>query len=303
MNSDHGNGLLKEHIPLPNLLVLGAQKCGTTTLCSLLAQHPEICFGRGKEIHYFSIDAVWDLGDEYYLSHFTDYIPTQHKIVAEGSTSLTLLSPDLNTHPIKSAQRVREKLPECQFIFIVRDPYKRIISACNHYKLGGQINSETSFHDAIRDRKDLVESTKYYSCLKPYLDLYEDRDRFFVLSLEDLTGTYPQLLSSIFSFLDIAPAEIPLVSKNSKVYVDSMPAWMRTVYRPRLRRLIRRFMPTSLKALAKQAIVAPTAPPPITKEDFDYLSGELSEDLELFRAQFPSTPNYLVSYEEWLGQA
>src|ERR1700728_3618911 len=55
---------------LPNLIVIGAAKCGTTSLHHYLSQHPQICMSHKKELDFFCEDANWQKGQAWYRSHF-----------------------------------------------------------------------------------------------------------------------------------------------------------------------------------------------------------------------------------------
>ena len=69
----------------PNFLVIGAMKCGTTSLCSLLGQHPDIFMSNPKETYFFSNDEVYQRGSSWYESIF---LGSENKIaIGEGSTN------------------------------------------------------------------------------------------------------------------------------------------------------------------------------------------------------------------------
>ncbi|MDQ1694823.1 MAG: hypothetical protein QOJ03_176, partial [Frankiaceae bacterium] len=53
---------------LPTFLIAGAQRCGSTTLFSLMRQHPQLFLARPKELHFF--DRYWDRGIDWYRSQF-----------------------------------------------------------------------------------------------------------------------------------------------------------------------------------------------------------------------------------------
>ena len=55
---------------LPNLLVIGGLKCGTTSLHHYLNLHPAIAMSRPKELNFFVEELNWHLGSDWYASHF-----------------------------------------------------------------------------------------------------------------------------------------------------------------------------------------------------------------------------------------
>ena len=64
------NSRLKKKDMLPNFLIVGAQKCGTTTLHSVLDLHPKIAMSRVKELNFFSFQKNYQKGLSYYSEQF-----------------------------------------------------------------------------------------------------------------------------------------------------------------------------------------------------------------------------------------
>ena len=71
----------------PTFIVIGAAKAGSTTLCQLLRQHPDVFMSPVKELHYFSFDGAWAKGRAWYESCFEG--ADGEAQVGEGSTSYT----------------------------------------------------------------------------------------------------------------------------------------------------------------------------------------------------------------------
>jgi hypothetical protein len=101
----------------PRFFVAGAPRCGTTSISKYLSWHPEICFSRPKEVHYFnrdpdlSVDALRRNYLERYFSHFD---AARHRVAGEGSVSY-LYDPD-------AIRRILAIQPEARFIVAVRNP-------------------------------------------------------------------------------------------------------------------------------------------------------------------------------------
>ena len=55
---------------LPNLIIIGAMKCGTSSMHNYLDAHPEISMSRQKELNFFSFDRHWQRGEDWYGRHF-----------------------------------------------------------------------------------------------------------------------------------------------------------------------------------------------------------------------------------------
>jgi hypothetical protein len=102
--------------------IVGAPRCGTTTLASFLQQHPDVCFSAVKEPHFFSRDevagldsnALKQLVDQEYLQRFFEECDGGERLRAEGSVSY-LYTPE-------RVARVLELWPDARFIIALRDP-------------------------------------------------------------------------------------------------------------------------------------------------------------------------------------
>lgn len=108
--------------------VVGAPRCGTTTLASILKQNPQVCFSSVKEPHYFSRHELGDLDDaalrrridEDYLARFFDHCGNEARIAAEGSVTY-LYTPD-------QMAPILRLWPDARFIIAVRDPLQMLPS-------------------------------------------------------------------------------------------------------------------------------------------------------------------------------
>jgi hypothetical protein len=105
----------------PDFFVVGAPRCGTTSLCSYLAGHPAICFSKPKEPHYFSNlgGAGGDLQRDYIERCFAHRRP-EHRLAGEGSVSY-LYSP-------VAIDRILALSPRAKFIAMVRNPLEMLLS-------------------------------------------------------------------------------------------------------------------------------------------------------------------------------
>jgi hypothetical protein len=140
-----GSGRIASWCVLPNFLLIGAQKSGTTSLYRSLKQHPAVLGFWGKELHFF--DRRYDNGLEWYRRHFplaarVAWIRRRTGIdpaVGEGSAGYLL-------HPAAPG-RTREDIPAARLVCLLRDPVER---AYSHYQLQRRIGRETlSFEEAL----------------------------------------------------------------------------------------------------------------------------------------------------------
>ncbi len=122
------------HRPLPDYLLIGAQRCGTTSLHRALAAHPQIRPpALHKGVHYFDVD-YWR-GPQWYRAHFPLARPRAGTGTGTGTgTGRTLTgeaSPYYLFHPAVAA-RVAADLPDVRLVVLLRDPVERAFSAHQH---------------------------------------------------------------------------------------------------------------------------------------------------------------------------
>ena len=92
----------KRHAELPNLIIIGGLKCGTTSIHHYLGLHPEIQMSKPKELNFFVEELNWDLGLDWYASRFDD----RFKVRGESSPHYTNLPRFTGV-----AERIQRALP------------------------------------------------------------------------------------------------------------------------------------------------------------------------------------------------
>jgi hypothetical protein len=130
----------------PDFLIVGAQRCGTTSLYKTLTQHPAVLpAGLHKGVHYFDTD--YERGPAWYRSHFPLRLTAKQSQRRTGSWPITgEASPYYMFHP-EVPGRIARDLPDARLIVLLRDPVERAYSAYTHERARG---FETlSFEDAL----------------------------------------------------------------------------------------------------------------------------------------------------------
>jgi len=124
--------------PLPDFLIIGAQRCGTTSLYRYLAQHPQVIGAApSKGVHYFDVNHKRSL--RWYRAHF----PTRRRRDQAGSAAVTgEASPYYVFHP-HGPGRVRAALPNARLILMLRDPVVRAFSQYQQEYARGFEDAET----------------------------------------------------------------------------------------------------------------------------------------------------------------
>ena len=105
---------------LPGFLIVGAQKCATTSLYDFICEHPKVKPAETKEVHYF--DWRLNMGDAWYRSHFP--FRRQGCITGESTPSLLWSTPSLPD--------IKRLLPNVKIIFVLREPAERAVSHYYH---------------------------------------------------------------------------------------------------------------------------------------------------------------------------
>ena len=209
---------------LPNLIVIGAMKCGTTSLHHYLNLHPEIFMSSEKELHFFVAEKNWQRGIEWYKSRFT----SQTKIRGETSPSYTA------RHKWQGvASRIYSTIPEAKLIYVIRNPLERIISHYLHRKLSGVENRSIQevLANCDRPNDNYIARSKYYWQLEQYLNYFSPQ-QILVLTLEELSSRPQETFKQIFRFLDVDDSfEVPQTNKKlhqseNKIQKNSWGFWL-----------------------------------------------------------------------------
>ncbi len=131
-----------EQSRIPDFYVIGASKCGTTALSDYLRRHPNVCFARTKEPHFFAEDRPTQRADltleEYWRRNFSYYNPTKHLITGEGSGTYYTSN--------VAIPRILQLNPSAKFIYMVRNPVDMVHSWYNDLRYSS--SEELELEDA-----------------------------------------------------------------------------------------------------------------------------------------------------------
>jgi hypothetical protein len=192
--SAEGSGVSEYTTMLVNFMIIGAQKCGTTSLAEQLAQHQEVCFCRIKEPGYFHQTAAWQTNlAEYHRL----YEPVNGQLCGEASTFYTFLPEWRGTH-----ERLHAYNPALKLIYIMRQPVERIISNYAHELVRGAIKAPPE--QVVFADPGYVNRSRYGVQIRPYLELFK-REQLLLLVFEEYTKDQAGTLRQIAHFLNIAP--------------------------------------------------------------------------------------------------
>lgn len=181
---------------LPNVFLIGAAKCGTTTLFRTLREHNQIHGSQPKEPKFFG--SQYYKGWDWYLSLFEE--GKDHSVRMEAS--VLYASGDALFHG--SAQMIHHYIPDPKFLFVARDPMARIVSHWRHYKgIRPEHTGEFGdFFDNEAERRRIFECSLYWEKLAPYRRLFGD-DKILCLTFEDMIANPPSFLKTTLDFLGL----------------------------------------------------------------------------------------------------
>ncbi len=206
---------------MPNFLIIGAMKAGTTSLYSYLKQHPEIFMSPVKEPGYFSF------GDSEPFEEFKKLSPEiicsyreyqklfqqarKEKAIGEATTAYMDCP--------RAHVRIKEFLPNVKLIAVLRDPADR---AHSHFMFNKKRFVEDSLTlETVLKQNRVIEGRNYrynylgkgfyFKQLSTYLELFE-KDQIKILLFDDLENDPMKLLREIFTFLEVDETFEPDIS-------------------------------------------------------------------------------------------
>jgi hypothetical protein len=184
-------------MPLPEFVIIGAPRSGTTALWSWLDGHPNIQMARPKEVRFF--DEHWDKGLDWYEQHFGP-----DPIRGEAS-------PTYMTTPI-AIERMARSIPDALLIASLRDPVDRVYSA--YWQERAQGLERRSFADAIAEEERFLDPSYYLRHLRAVCDLYP-RESLSVVIFEELIASPTLVYRDLCRFLGVAEIVPPVVGEKA----------------------------------------------------------------------------------------
>lgn len=208
---------------LPNFLIIGARKSGTTTLYEYLCRHPQIFMTTPKEPGFFvmtnkqekvrfwskwsdnkisyslSPSPVYKRGLDWYSSLFKDALP--HQVCGESTTIYT-------QYPFfQSAELIAKYLPEVKFIYLMRHPVERAYSHyAYHMKIAqynmNKLRKNFSFEESFERYNGVLNTSNYIQQIEQYLKYYSKESFCFIL-MEDLINQTAETLRTVCKFLGV----------------------------------------------------------------------------------------------------
>lgn len=215
---------------LPDFIIIGAQRCGTTSLYEYLLGHPDIRGAARKEVHFY--DVHFRNGVNWYRSFF----PLRSEKARHGGAGFVAgeASPYYLFHP-HVPRRIQQVTPQARFIVILRNPVDRAYSQFHFNTRRGK--EGRSFEEALAYEEQvaaaeiakLAENEHYRSrihrdALYLHRGIYADqlqnwfgcfpREQFLILKTEDLEAQPQETLDRVFAFLGVAAQKLDVEARR-----------------------------------------------------------------------------------------
>ncbi len=228
---------------LPDFLIIGGQRCGTTSLYRYLARHPAVVSAvLNKGVHYF--DTNYDKGPNWYRSHFPSD-PYKALVARRRSVSRVITgegSPYYAFHPLAAA-RIADVLPSVKAILILRDPVTRAHSHHTHElargfeslpfeealereeeRLAGEeerMKSDPSYYSFSHQHHSYVARGRYLEQIERWLNFFP-RDQLMIVDADDLFAEPDATFRSVLRFLELEELSLDSYEKLNAHSYSSM---------------------------------------------------------------------------------
>jgi hypothetical protein len=184
---------------LPNFIVIGAMKAGTTSLYQYLKAHEQVFMPAIKELDFFVAESNWCRGIEWYRRQFS----TAGAARARGEAS-TLYT----QYPAHDGvpERMVRVLPDVRLVYVVRDPVERMRSHYEHRVITGAEKSPPEV--ALLENPVYLACSKYAMQLQRYLDHFP-REQILIVTSEGLKADRRATVQQVYRFLGVDPTHLP----------------------------------------------------------------------------------------------
>lgn len=280
---------------LPNFLVVGFPKCGSTALHYYLENHPEIYMPLQKELHYFTSDKLLKLnkgpGDKevkkFMLTSLIEYEKAYKNVTSEKAIGDA--SPSYINHPDK-IPFIKDTLNNTKIIILLRDPIRRAYS--NYLHLLREKREHLSFLEALKEEDNRAKKKYsdfwYYKCNSTYFQKVDQFKKSFeevlIITQEELNYNTIETVKKVYSFLDVTESTPENASQRYNtggVYKDNFITRL-LLKQSLFRTAIKKVLPiTRSMKMYKEKLISRynTKAPEITEEEENYLVKKLRKDV------------------------
>lgn len=236
----------------PGFIIIGAQKCATSTVTAYLEDHTDVFMIDGFEPNFFSHDDIYANGETWYDAHFDGN--TEGLIAGEGSNNYAArdMYPD-------AARRMAAYNPDLKLIYMVRHPMKRIVSSWIQYRVDDGDLIPSSVDKAVQEMPDMfVGQSLYWHNLQPYFEHFP-KENIFVGFVEDMSRDPDAFFAALCAFLGVEPTTVERAHLNPSAGKKVPTGLYTTVNRLPLIGLLKSLLPKGLKTAVKDNVLSAKA--------------------------------------------
>lgn len=219
---------------MPNVIVIGAMKAGTTSMHAYLDVHPDVSVSTEKEMRFFSDPGALD-----WVGRYQSHFPTGTRYRVESS-------PHYTKFPVIPGvvDRMADLVPDAKLIYLVRDPVERIVAEyveqVQWHAIHGTLEEELA--DATEPTHALLASSRYATQLEEFLRRFP-AEQVLVVDLADLGADVTGTMARTFAFLDLTPPAATAEDygrHNTRDEKYQVPGWLLRLRRGPLLRAFRK---------------------------------------------------------------
>jgi hypothetical protein len=266
---------------LPNLLIVGAAKCGTSALHAYLDHHPDIFMSRRKELQFFNHDR-WRERIGWYREQFRSDAPVRGE--SSPAYSMDPWFPDV-------PERARELVPDARVVYLVRDPVARAVA--QYVEHVAVLIERRPIADALSDFDSsdnrYVMASRYSHQIDRWRASFPDA-QILVVDQRDLLESRAATLREVFAFVGADPGFTTAAfdrlhnERSTKLRTNGFGHWLHE--RGQLKRLRRasRPLPDAVREPLKRIVASPMPAVALDEDLRRKLEHALHDDAERLRA-------------------
>lgn len=275
----------------PDFIIIGAMKCGTTTLASQLGAQDGLFMTDPKEPNFFSDDDIYAKGSGWYSALFDSAAPGD--ILGEASTHYTKLP----THP-KVIERMTAAIAAPRLIYMIRNPVDRLVSHFIHEWSQGVLAGSASIEEAVAQHGPLIDYSRYAYQIAPFIEAY-GREAILLTSLErlkaDRNGELVRIAAHIGHEGPVAWHEENEAENVSSQRSRKLPFHSVIVDSAVATAVRRTLVPKSVRTWVRKARMMKERPS-LPESLKLHLQDRFAEDREALARIFPEDPSLTLAY-------
>lgn len=253
---------------LPNFIVIGAAKAGTTSIWGYLKDHPQVFMSEPKELDFFTTEHNWHRGLEWYERHFDD---AGDAIAVGEATGQYTNWPEYDGVPARMASVV----PDVRLVYVIRQPIDRMLSHYRYMRARG--DEDLPMAEAFRTVPMYLNVSRYATQIDRYLEHFS-RDQLLVIASEDMRDDRRATVGRVLTFLGVDASILPASIDQEFNRTDKQ------LHRPRAALRWAKKLPgyDTLAAhapAAAKSVVQRVGKTAVLRDDEDRLSDELRAEL------------------------